>query len=364
MSWNPHEAQRRECGHSFPGLIGSAAALLWRVSVVAIVLCVGPRIAVGQGASAADSGTGPGSASDTSGNVSRGALGEARAALAAKPPNRNAARAALERTIGGDDDSVAVAEAYFRLGVLDEEDGDFASALVHQRACMAQGPSNFARSARLRIGWIEARSEGNFAPLARLQRVRRDPALLNDGVAIESLATDAEAFPPGRVRAEARMFAASAWMNRMNRREDAIAELHKVADDPSSDSMDATLAHRHLLDTFLAEGRLEEAESEAKSHPIDPQLGLEVQRLVRRRSLRRAARVELVAFFGLAVVGLTAVRSRNGGSYGQKVKAALHGLLPVALTAALALLCCVSLVAATFVWLDATHAKYLASLGL
>jgi tetratricopeptide (TPR) repeat protein len=291
-------------------------------------------------------------------------LGEAKAALATTTPNRVAARAALERAIAADDDAATLAEAYFRLGALDEEDGAFEIALERQRACIARGPSNFARSARLRIGWIEARSEGDFAPLARLQRVRRDPTLLNDAVAIESLATDAEAFPPGRVRAEARMFVAGAWMNRMNRREDAIAELHKVGDDPSSDSMDSTIAHRHLLEALLADGRLEEAESEARSHPIDPQLGLEVRRLVRRRLLRWAARVELVAFIGVAIVGLARARSQRGRNYVQKANTALHGLLPMALAASLALLCWMSVVSAAFVWLDVTHARYLESVGL
>jgi hypothetical protein len=335
--------------------------------MVTIALWVGPRFAlaageeVGAGEAVAlfDGGT------EGAGGAARQALTEAKAALGANPPNRDAARAAFERATQADDDSTAVAEAYFRLGALEEEDRAFVRAIADQRACMAKGPtSSFARSARLRIGWMSARSEGDFAPLARLQRVRRDPALLNDPVAIQSLAADAEAFPPGRVRAEARMFVAGAWLNRMNRRKDALAELRKVVDDPSSDSQDASIAHRHLVETFLADGQIDAADREVQAHPIDVKLGAQVRRLLRRRTLRRGALVELVAFFCLAIAGMAFVRSRRGGTSWQRARTALHGFASVALAAGLALLCCVSVAAVAFVWLDVTNAKYLESIGL
>ena len=301
------------------------------------------------------------------GNESRSrlALAEAKADLAGHPPNRDAARAAFGRATSADDDPSAVAEAYFRLGVLEEEDGAFARALEDQRACMAKGaPGNFGRSARLRIGWISARSEGDFAPLERLQRVRRDPALPNDPAAIESLATDAESFPPGRVRAEARMFVAEAWLDRMKRRVDAIGELRKVADDRSSDSMDAAVAHRRLAEALLAEGRLDDAASEVESHPLDPMLGAQVHRLLRRRTLQRVAVAELALCCGLAAVVLAWKRARRGRDAWLSVRRALRGFAPVALAGGLALLCCVSVIAVAFVLLDATNAKYLETFGL
>jgi hypothetical protein len=157
-------------------------------------------------------------------SASQLALNEALAALASVPPNRDGARRALERASTVDDDAMATSEAYFRLGVIDEEEGAFERALANQRSCMERAPyGSWARSARLRIGWISARSEGAFEPLARLQRVRGDPKLGGDRAAVEALARDADSFPPGRVRAEARMFAAEALARTKGAEEEAMA---------------------------------------------------------------------------------------------------------------------------------------------
>ncbi|HSY22435.1 MAG TPA: hypothetical protein VK841_09990 [Polyangiaceae bacterium] len=238
---------------------------------------------------------------------------EAKAALRASPADRDVARTAFEAAIVADDDPMAVAEAYFRLGVLEEEDGAFGRALADQNACRAKAPtSNWGRSARLRIGWIASRSEGDFAPLARLQRARRNPAILGDPGALASLAHDAETFPPGRVRAEARMFVAESWLLVMNRRHDALEELRKVEDDPSSDSTDAVLAHGRLVDAFLTEGWLDEAEREIHSRPTDPSLTDRFQRLVFRRALRRAAIVGLSVLIAFAAIAAArAIRLRS-----------------------------------------------------
>jgi hypothetical protein len=291
---------------SNPRLVAVRLALLLTTAVIAFVLRAG---ADEHGVGALDGST------DAVVAASGEALAEAKAALATNPQDRAAARGALERATSAGDEPLAVAEAYFRLGVLEEEDGAFVRALADQRACTTKGAgTSFARSARLRIGWISARSEGDFAPLARLQRVRRDPVLLYDPAAIESLATDAEAFPPGRVRAEARMFVAGAWLHRMNRKEDAIGEMRKVVDDASSDSTDASLAHRRLVETFLADRRLDDAEREVKDHPFDPKLGAEVGELIRHRTLRRAA-FFVVPFALLALVaGVARARRRDAPS--------------------------------------------------
>jgi hypothetical protein len=230
-------------------------------------------------------------------------------------PGRDSTREALEHAITVDEDPVAVAEAYFRLGALEEGDGAFERALIDFRACIAGAPtSGFARSARNRIAWIAARSEGEFAPLARLQRVRRDPELAGEPAAIESLAAEAEDFPPGRVRAEARMFVAEAWLARASKRVAVTALLRKVADDPSSDSMDATFARRHLVEVLLADGRLDEAADEVRTHHLEPRVVAEVRRLTRRRTLRRLAMAGLFAIGALAIVAL--VRTRRLAPFG------------------------------------------------
>ena len=47
---------------------------------------------------------------------------------------------------------------------------------------------------------------------ARLDRIRQDPAVANDPSAIEALARDADTFPAGTVRVDARMLVAEAWL--------------------------------------------------------------------------------------------------------------------------------------------------------
>jgi len=73
------------------------------------------------------------------------------------------------------------------------------------------------------------------AAQARLEQVRQDPRLASDPAAIEALARDAEMFPAGQVQIDARMVVAIAWLERLNRPDDAIAELHKIALDPLAD---------------------------------------------------------------------------------------------------------------------------------
>ena len=65
---------------------------------------------------------------------------EAKAALGASPADRDVARTAFAEAIAADDDPMAVAEAHFRLGVLEEEDGAFGRALADQNACRAKAP--------------------------------------------------------------------------------------------------------------------------------------------------------------------------------------------------------------------------------
>jgi hypothetical protein len=208
---------------------------------------------------------------------------------------------------------VDVAEAYFRLGVVEEEDREFEDALVDQRRCMAMAPySAWARSARQRIAWMSARGEGGFDPLARLERVRRSPTLGGDPAALEGLAREAEAFPPGRVRAEARMFVGEAWLARGARLEDAILLFRQVADDRSADSMDALLARRRLVETLLAVGRVDEAADRMEASPaaVPPALSAEVHRQLRMRMLRRGAVVGLV----LSILVAARAAARRAGS--------------------------------------------------
>jgi tetratricopeptide (TPR) repeat protein len=201
-------------------------------------------------------------------------------------------------------DAVDVAERYFRLGVFDEEDREFEDALAAQRECMAVAPySAWARSARQRVAWMSARSEGGFEPLARLERVRRNPTLGADPDALEALAREADAFPPGRVRAEARMFVGEAWLARPTRLEDAIRLFRQVADDPSSDSTDTVLARRSLVETLFAVGRVDEAARRLEASPAasTPELSARIHRERWLRILWQAVAAGLVLCMLLTV---------------------------------------------------------------
>jgi hypothetical protein len=189
--------------------------------------------------------------------------------------------------------SSAASQAQFRLGVLDEEDGAFSSALEHYRSSISrEAATPWARAARLRIAWIEQRSEGDFRPLMALQRVRLHPdgerSGTAGGAAIQELAREVDTYPPGRVRVEARLLLAHAWLPLPAHREEALSDLRKVVDDPRAGPRDARLSQRELVNALLADQRLDEATEELRVHPLDPKLAEDVRRLVRRETLRRA----------------------------------------------------------------------------
>jgi hypothetical protein len=261
----------------------------------------------------------------------RAAVEQANAALSVEPPRRDEARAALVRATAAADDPTAVAEAYFLLGKLDEDDLAFVRAIDDYRAATSAAPNTrWAVRASDRVDWLRARSEGDFGPLARVERVRRDPSAAADPAAIEALARDLESFPPGRVRVEARMLVAEAWLGRMHRPDAAVVQLRQVADDPKADPLTGRLAERELVDALVATGRLDDAAAEARAHKtrLDPRFVRQVQRLVVRRSVRWVARGVLAAFALLAIVGLA--RAARRGALGDALRA-LRALGPVAL---------------------------------
>jgi len=259
------------------------------------------------------------------------ALKDANAALSASPPRREAAREALSRATAANDDPRAMGEAYLMLGQLDEDDGAFAKAIDDDRAAQAAAPNTrWALRAGDRIAWIGARAEGGFAPLVRLERVRRDPSISSDPAAIDALARDLESFPPGLVRVEARMVVADAWLGRTHRIDDAITQLRQVVVDPKADPLTGRLAERELVDALASSGRLDEAAAEARTHSskLDARFVQQMGRLTTRRAVRRGALVVLAAFGVLALVALGRAAVRR--SLGEAARA-LRDLAPVAL---------------------------------
>jgi hypothetical protein len=265
-----------------------------------------------------------------SASEARTAVDAANSALAGEPPKRDMARTALLRATTANDDPTAVAEAYFLLGELDEGDSAFPQALVDDRAAIDAAPNTrWALRASDRIEWLRARSEGEFAPLTRLEKVRRDPEASSDPATVDALARDLEAFPPGPVRVEARMLVAEAWIGRMHRPGDAIRELRVVAEDPKADPLTQRLAERELVDALVATGQIDEAAAEAQAHKnrLDNRFVKQVGRLIVRRTVRWGSMAVLAAFALLALAGL--VRAAMRRELGAAVRE-LRKLSPVA----------------------------------
>lgn len=262
---------------------------------------------------------------------SRRNVDAANAALLAEPPRRDEGRVALLAAITAADEPEAVAEAEFLLGRLDEEDGNYPQALLDDRASIdAARESRWAVRASDRIDWLRARSENGFGPLRRLESVRHDPALSSDPATLESLAHEADGFPPGMVRVEARLLVADAWLGRLHRTDDAIAILRLVAAETKIDPLTARMAERELVDALVSEGKIDEAIAEVTARPsrFDPKFVRQVKRLRTRRTVTRVATGVLVLFVGFALTALVRAGRRNAlGEAWSAVKA----LMPTAL---------------------------------
>ena len=217
------------------------------------------------------------------------------------------------------------AEAYYLLADADERDLHFASALEHYEACLAHLPSNrYAQRADARASYLRSHAEGDFVPLTRLEQIRRDPNATSDAAAMDRLARDAETFPKGAVRNEARMVVAEAYFARLGRPSDARVPLAAILAEDDGDLLLRQQAAQRLVDLDLADGRFAEAES-AAAHvaKAQPALLARVHRLQRRHWLH---------FASIGVVGIFALLAAAGTARGRKrLDGELRSFLPWAL---------------------------------
>lgn len=179
----------------------------------------------------------------------------------------------------------------------------FAEALEAYRNALAADPSSpVAPAARARAADLEAHAEGNFAPLARLEEIRRDPQKAADRAAVLALADDLRSFPPGRVRSEARLFVADALRHRLGDPRGAVAPLEEVLADPQADRLLKGLALASLVALHRQLGDLSAARAVVDRYPdLAPNQRLEVLRLVRRERLKWGA---FGLLGGLVAIGL------------------------------------------------------------
>jgi hypothetical protein len=228
-------------------------------------------------------------------------------------------------------DPLAASTAKLALAEAEDARGDYAHAAADYRAAIAILPSSrYAAKATMRAALLEAHSEGDWRPFARLEEVRHDPNLSSDPQAIDALAGAADDFPPGPTRGEARLLCADAYLSRLHRRADGERTLRQVVGDPSTDDLVRRQAASQLVGAYIADGDLDAAEGLVATlgHTIDGLTASRVRALLRRRRVHAGAIVDLVAFALLASVAVT--RAALGGGLGG-VARALRPTLLVAL---------------------------------
>ena len=206
-----------------------------------------------------------------------------------------------------DDDRRARAAAVFAQAERDDEALALAAAAAGYEEALRLDPTMpKAMRAEQRAATLRARSEGGFAPLAALERVRRDPALASAPDAIDDLVRAAEGFPPGLVRIEVWMLAAEAYAGRLGRPGDAAPLWRRVAVDPRADRVVARAAARALVTQHLDGGDLAGAEEALRllGPDVDPDLASDVRRAARRRAVHRASILAIAAALGLAALAI------------------------------------------------------------
>jgi hypothetical protein len=228
----------------------------------------------------------------------------------------------------GPEGARARADAVLRQAELDDEGLDLEAALAHYDEGRALDPgSPRAPRAEARAATLRTHGEGNLVPYAKLERVRRDPALSSDPRAVDELVRAAETFPPGLVRVEVWTLAAEAYAHRLERPLEAEALLRRVIGDERADPILAQKAARDLVTLRLARGDLAGAEEAVRlaGTRADPQLARDVRRAGRRKSLHHAS----IALLGALLVLAARALARRGAP--ARVRTALASMWKVAL---------------------------------
>jgi len=248
------------------------------------------------------------------------------AALVALATGARADEPSLDDAARSSDPAVA-ADALYRRAEAEDAAGAYANAIRDYRASVARLPSfRYAPKAMTHAALLDAHSEGDFKPYARLESVRRDPKASDDAASIDALAHDAEAFPPGPTRSEAWMVCADAYLSRLHRRADGEAALRRVTDDPKADALLRRQAASELLDALIGDGDLDGARdaSQSMAKLLDAKTAKRVVVAARRRWLHRASISDLVLFALLATFAVA--RAARRGTFGDVRRALRRGV--------------------------------------
>ncbi len=216
------------------------------------------------------------------------------------------ARAAFTEAVS-QGDPVEAALGEYHLARMADEALDFPSALEGYRRFVVRDPgSRYASRSLARIDDLQAHSEGGFAPLMALERVRRSTALSDDPRALEALDGASRRWPGGSVRAEAWMLVGEAFAGRMHRPRDAAEVFLRLAEDEATPAALRELAATRLVELRAMLGESARAEQELAGVRVPAGVRAEAAGLARRARLRRAALtvLALLAASGAAALAL------------------------------------------------------------
>lgn len=285
----------------------------------ALVVLAAPARAAGSGPAGADAITQAIEARDQRGDVAG-----ARATLL--PLLEGRAGDARQRDLA--------ARASFLLGDLDEGARRYADAVSRYEDVLAIDPGNYhAGTARARLESL-ARYRAGYAELARLDEVRRTPAKQADARELEALVAHARGWTTlPAIRAEALLFAATAFDARLGDRAKACELALVVARDGAADPTTRARAFEIYYAAALARRDWDGLRANVLDDPGAP-AGLKglARRELRRPTLHRAA-LGVVALGGAAgVVALASTVLRKRAAVALEVLLAPRALVFLAVT--------------------------------
>lgn len=216
------------------------------------------------------------------------------------------------------------AQAAFARGEQAARELRFKEALAAYEEAVSRDPTAPAAPvARARAEDLRAHAEGEFAPLARLEAVRRDPLKNRDPEVIAELEREARGFPDGRVRGEALLVVAQAYAHVLGSPERAVAALSAIGGDAFADRGTRALALSELVPLHLAKGDTGAALAAVSREPeLLPNLTREVRAAVRRGQIAEAC---------FALLGALALAALWGGVRAARRLGDVRALAPLVL---------------------------------
>ncbi len=215
--------------------------------------------------------------------------------------------ASAARADAADDEFAAAVDAEARLELSRAVDG-------YRAALRARPSASFALRARARLDDLEARGEGDYAPLAALLRVRRDPARASDPGELRALLRLSETFPPGLVRQETWLLTAEGLTRRAGLPGEGLPPAMKLLSDERAPVVLRAAALSVAVASKQALGDHAGAAALARAHrALSPVIAARFDRDDRRARLRHLALAVLAVTgvagaWGLARAGRSAAR--------------------------------------------------------